>query len=159
MVLLLINSLLFKKSSILQELHNSGLESYCYFQMWYNISKTQFFHISTRLSLPNIYSLLFENTQLAPFPTLNIFSLSFNSKSYLHLSCFAKSASVILSALYRLHHLFSSAQPLKIYKDYVRFCKEYVSYIYGGSAHTVHLTWVDLKAFCFIAFSYQLYHY
>ncbi len=70
----------------------------------FNASKTQFLHLSTRHNLPNSYPLFFDNTQLAPSPTLNILGLSStqNLNWKLHISSFTKSASSKLGVLYRL---------------------------------------------------------
>merc|ERR1711980_48728 len=47
----------------------------------FNASKTQFLHLSTRHNLPDIYPLFFNDTQLSPSSTLDIFKIikSFHS--------------------------------------------------------------------------------
>merc|ERR1711980_39032 len=100
----------------------------------FNASKTQFLHLSTRHNLPDDYPLFFDNTQLSPYPTLNILGLSFtqNHNWKFHISSLAKSASSRLGVLHRLNQFFSHSQMLAIYRGLVRPCMEYASHVWGG---------------------------
>ena len=115
--------------------------------MLFNVSKTQFFHLSTRQNLPDNYPFYFDDTHLSPSSTLNILGLSFtkilNWKS--HIPSLSKSA-----ALYHLHKFFSSYQLLILYMGLIRPCMEYVSHVWDGFMHTELLNMVQSKDFCLI---------
>ncbi len=76
---------------------------------YFNASKAQFLHLSTRQNLQYNYPLFFNNTQLSLSLLLNSLGLSCTSKlnKKFHSSSLAKSASARLGVLYRLHLFFS----------------------------------------------------
>ena len=115
----------------------------------FNASKTQFLHLSTRHNLPDNYPLFFNDTQLSPSSTLNILGLSFtkNLNWKTHISSLAKTASMKLGVLCRLHQFFSPYQLLTLYRGLIRPCMEYASHVWGGSTHTALLNRVESKAF------------
>ena len=122
--------------------------------VWFNVSKNQFLHLSTRQNLLDNYPFYFNDTHLSLSSTLNILGLSFtktiNWKS--HISSLAKSASNKLGVLCRLHQFFSLYQLLlTLYRGFICPCMGYISHIGGkGSAHTHTqlLNKVESKAFC-----------
>merc|ERR1712035_290190 len=63
------------------------------------------------------------------------------------ISSLAKSASMKLDILWRLHPFFSPLQLLALYRGLIRPCMEYASHIWGGSTHTSLLKKVESKAF------------
>ncbi len=70
----------------------------------FNVSKTQFLHLSTRQNFPNSYPLFFDNTLLSPSSALNILGLSLtqNLSWKLHISSLTQLSSSKLGVLYRL---------------------------------------------------------
>ena len=98
----------------------------------FSASKTQFLHLSTRHNLPNNYPLFNGNCQLSPSPTLNILGLSFtcNLNWKLHISSLAKTASMKLGVLSRLHPFFSPPQLPTLYRGFIRPCIEYASHVW-----------------------------
>ena len=103
--------------------------------MFFNASKTQFFHLSSQQQKsPDNYPFYFNDKHLSLSSTLNIFELSFtktvNWKSYI--SPLAKSDSKKLSVLCRLHQFFSPYQLLTLYRGLIRPCMEYTSHVWEG---------------------------
>ena len=93
----------------------------------FNISHTQFLHLSTRHNLPQNYDIFFENTQLKPSSFLNILGVSFSwDLSWEdHIISRSKQASKWLGVLRRLQHFFNLPQLLALYRGVVRPCMEY----------------------------------
>ncbi len=116
--------------------------------VYFNASKTQLLHLSTRHNLPNSYPLFFDNTQLSSSSTLNILGLSYiqnlNWKLYISLT---KSASSKLGVLYRLRQFLFPAQLMSIYRSFVCPRMEYAPHVWGGSTHTALLDRVESKAY------------
>ena len=105
----------------------------------FNVSQTQFLHLSTRQNLPDNYPLYFDDTHLSPSSTLNILGLS-STKTLnwmSHISFLAISASNKLGVLCRLHQFFSPYQLLTLYRSLIRPYMEYtlISRMGGLKAH------------------------
>ena len=95
-------------------------------------------------NLPNNYPLFFSDTQLSP-STLTILSLSctYNLNWKRHISSLAKTASMKLGVLSRLHQFFSLPQLLTLYRGLLNPCM----HVWGGSTHTALLNSMESKAF------------
>ena len=115
----------------------------------FNASNTQFLQLYTWHNLPDNYSFFFNDTQLSLASTLNTLGLSFTKNLNLQflISTLAKSAFKNLDVLWRLHPFFSPSQLLALYRDLIRPCMEYGSYVWVGSTHTAVLYRVESKAF------------
>ncbi len=84
--------------------------------VYFNVSKTQFLHLSSRHNLPNSYILFFDNTQLSPLSSI----LTQESQLETSYPTLTQSTSSKLSVLYRLRQFLYPEQLLSIYRGLVR---------------------------------------
>ena len=94
-------------TSDLSRISNWGRENMVVF----NVSKTQFLHLSTPHNLPHNYDIFFENTQLKPSSFLNILSVSFSRDLSWkdRITSLSKQASERLGVLRRLRDFFTQS--------------------------------------------------
>src|ERR1044072_120999 len=90
--------------------------------VFFNASKTQFLHLSTRHNLPHNYDIFFKNTQLKPSSILNILGVSFSRDLSWkdHIISLSTQASTRLRVLRRLCVFFTPPQWLALFKGVVR---------------------------------------
>src|ERR1700755_1501714 len=94
----------------------------------FNITKTQFLHLSPPHNLPHNYDIFFENTQLKPSFLLNNLGVSFSR-----------------DLSWKDHITSLSKQDFM--RGVVRSCMKYASHIWGGSTHTAILEKVEHRDF------------